>query len=92
MNFWPYLKDQNINYYAHGVKYTNIRARLLPADKMVETAFDPYIFVRDAYMQRDEQKIAKNQALGKSGKSIAEEAKAAEESGTTQAWGLLTTH
>ncbi|PIZ04303.1 MAG: ABC transporter [Gammaproteobacteria bacterium CG_4_10_14_0_8_um_filter_38_16] len=52
MTPWPYLKDQNINYIAHAVKLVNIRASLLPADKMVDTAFDPYIFVRDAYMQR----------------------------------------
>lgn len=52
MTPWPYIKDQNINYIAHAVKLVNIRASLLPADKMVDTSFDPYIFVRDAYLQR----------------------------------------
>lgn len=57
MTPWPYLKDQNMNYIAHGVKLINVRSRLLSADKLVETAFDPYIFVRDAYMQRQAAKL-----------------------------------
>lgn len=65
MNFWSYLNDQDINYYAHGVKFLNLRAQLLPADKLVENAFDPYIFVRDAYLQTQQQKINENQALPK---------------------------
>lgn len=65
MNFWIYLKDQNINYIAHGVKFLNMRAQLLPADKLVETSFSPYIFVRDAYLQRQQQQIATNEALPK---------------------------
>ncbi len=64
-NFWPYLCDRNIDYIAHGVKFTNIRAQLLPADKLMDGAFDPYIFVRDAYLQRQEQKIKANEALPK---------------------------
>lgn len=64
-NFWPYLRDRNIDYIAHGVKFTNIRARLLPADKLIDGAFDPYIFVRDAYLQKQEQKIKENEALPK---------------------------
>ncbi|HLD84367.1 MAG TPA: VacJ family lipoprotein [Coxiellaceae bacterium] len=65
MTPWPYLKDQNINYIAHGVKFLNIRASYLDGDKLVETSFDPYIFVRDAYMQKQRQKITNNEALGK---------------------------
>lgn len=52
MTPWPYIKDQNINYIAHAVKVVNLRASMLPADKMVDTSFDPYVFVRDAYQQR----------------------------------------
>lgn len=62
---WPYLKDQTINYVATGVQLINIRAEFLPADKMVMNAFDPYVFVRDAYLQREKEKIAKNEALPK---------------------------
>jgi phospholipid-binding lipoprotein MlaA len=65
MGPWPYIKDQNINYWVHGVKFTNMRAQLLPADKVVATSFDPYIFVRDAYLQTQTQKIKENEALPK---------------------------
>jgi phospholipid-binding lipoprotein MlaA len=37
------------------------RAKLLPTDALVEQAFDPYVFVRDAYMQRLRARIAENQ-------------------------------
>lgn len=47
-------------YYVHPLKYSiaietlnliNIRANLLGTDRLVDEAFDPYIFVRDAYLQ-----------------------------------------
>src|SRR5262249_29383265 len=41
---WPYLNNQTINYVYNGVQLVSIRAQYLPADKMVETAFDPYVF------------------------------------------------
>jgi len=65
MNFWAYLRNQNINYYGHGLKFLNLRAQLLPADKLIDNSFDPYIFVRDAYMQTQQQKINANEALPK---------------------------
>lgn len=64
MSPWPYI---NNNYIAWGLPILgviNYRASLLPADKLVDTSFDPYSFVRDAYMQRQAQKIAQNQAQG----------------------------
>src|SRR3990167_8221215 len=62
---WPYIQDQNINYIFHGIKFTNIRAQYLSSDKMVDTAFDPYVFVRDVYLQKDKDAITKNMALGR---------------------------
>ena len=61
---WPYIQNQTINYVYHGIKFVNIRSQLLPADKMVDTAFDPYVFVRSAYLQRNLQDIADNESLG----------------------------
>lgn len=63
---WVYMdSEQNaIRYSAIGLNIVNTRARFLDADKLVETAFDPYVFVRDAYMQRDKRAIEKNQRLG----------------------------
>lgn len=69
---WPYL-NQDTNYIATSIQLISIRAQYLSADKMVMNAFDPYIFVRDAYLQREKQKIAENDALPKIpevGKSI----------------------
>ncbi len=71
-SFWPYLKDQDINYIYWGVTLINFRSQLLPSDKLVETAFDPYAFVRDAYMQKDRERIDENEALGESLSSKAE--------------------
>lgn len=60
---FPYLNNQDINYAYTGLRSTNTRAQLLPADKLVDNAFSPYVFVRDAYLQREKQKISENEAL-----------------------------
>lgn len=65
MTFWPYLGYNATFYIAHGVKFVNMRAQLLPADKLIGTSFDPYVFVRDAYIQKMDRQIADNQNLGK---------------------------
>lgn len=62
MTPFPYL-DNTINYSVTGVRLIHTRAQFLPADKLVETAFDPYVFVRDAYTQKEKDQIAENQAL-----------------------------
>jgi phospholipid-binding lipoprotein MlaA len=50
---WPftYMDPQYYNYGALALNAVNKRADLLPADKLLQDAFDPYIFVRDAYLQ-----------------------------------------
>lgn len=63
MTPFPYLKDQTINYAITGTRLVHTRAQYLPADKLVETAFDPYVFVRNARLQRAKDEIAKNEAL-----------------------------
>src|SRR3989338_4383343 len=62
---FPYINNQNINYIYTGARLLHTRAQLLPADRLVDNAFDPYVFVRDAYLQREKEKIAENQALQK---------------------------
>ncbi|OGT43070.1 MAG: hypothetical protein A3F13_06415 [Gammaproteobacteria bacterium RIFCSPHIGHO2_12_FULL_40_19] len=64
MSIWPYLSNLT-TYSAWGVRLLDVRAQYLPADKLIETSFDPYVFVRDAYLQRQTQKIADNQNLSK---------------------------
>lgn len=39
----------------------NYRAQLLPANRMIDTAFDPYIFIRSAYLQTMATRIQANQ-------------------------------
>jgi phospholipid-binding lipoprotein MlaA len=41
-----------------GVRFVDIRASLLPADKVVEEgALDKYAYIRDAYLQRRRNQI-----------------------------------
>lgn len=54
---WIFVHPFYVRYIGTGVNLVSRRAELLPADKLVEQAFDPYIFVRDAYMQRREVEI-----------------------------------
>lgn len=63
MTPFPYVNNQTINYAITGTRLIHTRARYLPADKLIETAFDPYVFVRNAYMQKEKEQIAENQAL-----------------------------
>lgn len=59
---WIYLnsKDNDIAYSALGLNVLSKRANLLDTDQLVATAFDPYVFVRDAYMQKTKQSLANN--------------------------------
>jgi len=41
-------RDRNL---LNGLNFINIRANLIGADKLVDQAFDPYVFIRDAYLQ-----------------------------------------
>ena len=61
---WVYIDDDTIRYSSLGLHVVNTRARFLDTDKLVDTAFDPYAFVRDAYMQKTNQAIQQNQSLG----------------------------
>lgn len=51
MTPYPYIRPKGTNYIIQGVRLTSIRAQLLDTDKLVDDAFDPYIFVRNAYLQ-----------------------------------------
>ena len=57
-----YVEPKTIYYVDLGASLLTMRARLLPTDKLIEESFDPYEFVRSAYMQRRSQLLAKNQA------------------------------
>lgn len=48
----------------YGLKYVSIRADLLDTDKFVDDAFDPYIAVRNAYLQRRDAAVERNDTEG----------------------------
>ena len=48
---WTYGASTDVQIGAFGVYQIQYRASLLVADKVVDQAFDPYVLVRDAYLQ-----------------------------------------
>ncbi len=47
-----YIKDPWIQYGLYVPNFVDRRARLLPLDSTLKTTYDPYAFIRDAYLQR----------------------------------------
>lgn len=60
MSPYPYLRPESVGYYTQGVNFVSIRSRLLQTDPLVDDAFDPYIFVRDAYLQHRHAMVEAN--------------------------------
>lgn len=56
---WTYVRPGWIGWTAYGVTLVDKRASFLDSDKLVDQAFDPYIFVRDAYLQNRQHKLNK---------------------------------
>ncbi len=54
---WAYVQPVWIPYTVYAVTFIDKRASLLPADQIINESFDPYIFIRDAYMQRRKAQI-----------------------------------
>jgi phospholipid-binding lipoprotein MlaA len=59
---WGYLNSQELQYITAGLYFVQSRSELLIGDKVVEQAFDPYVFVRDAYLQHRRFLIEENNA------------------------------
>jgi len=57
---WAYIKPHWIGWAILGLKTVEIRTRYLPGDDLVNNAFDPYIFVRSAYLQNRQRLLDKN--------------------------------
>lgn len=51
-SIWPYIPWPEVSYGMQGLGVVKNRAILLPGDEIIDQAFDPYVFVRDAYLQR----------------------------------------
>jgi phospholipid-binding lipoprotein MlaA len=54
---WTYIDPAWVGYSARGLDFIQLRAGLLSLDKSVDEAFDPYIFLRDSYLQNRHSKI-----------------------------------
>lgn len=52
LSIWGFIEPPELRYGLEAVDIVSMRARLLGAEHMMEQAFDPYIFVRNAYLQR----------------------------------------
>lgn len=66
-NPFTYVHPSHWRYAYLGARIINTRAKLIPADQAVKNAFDPYIFVRNAYLQKRNSMIAKNNGLAPEG-------------------------
>lgn len=60
-SYWPYLKPKGLKYTFLVLTNLNQREQLLDANLILDTAIDPYVFVRDAYLQKDNALIKFNQ-------------------------------
>lgn len=52
LSYWPYIDDDTTYYSLYALKSIDYRASLLPADQLIRQSFDPYVFVRNAYLQK----------------------------------------
>ena len=48
----PYVEERRVRYLLTGIELVDTRAELLAADEAIDLAFDPYVLVRNAYLQR----------------------------------------
>lgn len=49
---WPILHPESVRYSLIGLKTTDLRASLMPTNKILDNAFDPYALMRSAYLQK----------------------------------------
>jgi phospholipid-binding lipoprotein MlaA len=54
LSVWRLIELNSFRYGLYGSRLIHRRAGLLPADKLIGDAIDPYLFVRDAYLQKRE--------------------------------------
>ena len=53
-----YIKNTDVKYGLYGLRLVKTRADLLPLDRTLKGVFDPYAFIRDAYLQQRAYKIS----------------------------------
>jgi phospholipid-binding lipoprotein MlaA len=81
-----YVHNNWIRYPIYGVSLIDIRYRLLPQDKLLDEAYDPYTLLKNAYLQRRDfqesgGQLSEKQQQQQDQKQFDEEKKILEESG-----------
>lgn len=64
--FWPYVRPESLSWELYFLELIHDRSVLRPTDKVIDEAIDPYLLVRDAYLQKRKQDIA----IQKSGRHL----------------------
>jgi phospholipid-binding lipoprotein MlaA len=59
LSIWPYIEPKSLRYGLYGLRLIHKRALLLPADQLIDDSLDPYLFIRDAYLQKRNCEIKK---------------------------------
>jgi phospholipid-binding lipoprotein MlaA len=59
-----YINDNYIRYGLYLPSLVNTRAALLPLDETLKTVYDPYAFIRDAYLQRRAYLVSDGKSTG----------------------------
>lgn len=83
LSVWPWIHPDKDRYILLGTDFIDLRSDLLSGDKVIDQAFDPYVFVRDAYLQHrthmlnkvknikdNDQSADSNQSNGSEQKSV----------------------
>lgn len=63
MTVYPYIPDNTLRFSLLGMDFIDTRTQLLDLDPVIAQSFDPYVFERDAYLQRRNYLIRKNAGL-----------------------------
>lgn len=65
---WPKMRSQRWAMALLGVDLISLRTMLLPSDKIIDQAFDPYVAVRNAYLQHRYYQLQEH-SIAKRGKN-----------------------
>jgi phospholipid-binding lipoprotein MlaA len=57
LSIWGYIRPNSLRYSLYAVRLIQKRAALLPADKLIDQSLDPYVFVRNGYLQKRNAEI-----------------------------------
>lgn len=52
-----YVDESSVRATSQSIELINFRSTMLPTDKLIAESFDPYVFVKDAYMQNRKAKV-----------------------------------